>query len=195
MGREVQRTRELKNPSARCIKIIGRSWQGEIYNRAELLRSLDSGSTVAPALSDAEILVDLYEAYGLSCVEKINGSFAFAIYDKARQEIILGRDRFGIETLYYYDSPESVVFGSKIGPILAYPGIPRELNQSALRRYLVFGFNPAWDTFFRGVKKLRPGRLLVLSQNGVTEKRYWYLSFQEVRREAVSRSIATTFST
>ena len=160
--------------------------EGEIYNRAELLRSLDSGSTVAPGLSDADILVDLYEAYGLSCVEKINGSFAFAIYDKTRQEIILGRDRFGIETVYYYDSPESVVFGSKIGPILAYPGIPRELNQSALRRYLVFGFNPAWDTFYSGVKKLRPGRLLVLSHNGIIEKRYWYLSFHQVAEKPLS---------
>jgi asparagine synthase (glutamine-hydrolysing) len=158
-------------------------WEGEIYNRAELLHSLGAAGH---GLSDAEILVQLYEAYGQSCVEKINGSFAFAIYDKARQEVILGRDRFGIETLYYYDGPKMFVFGSRIHPILACPEVPKELNLSALRRFLVFGFNPAWDTFFRGVRKVRPGRLIVLSRDGVTEKRYWYLSFQRVQEKPLS---------
>src|SRR5262249_45952458 len=125
-------------------------WKGEIYNRAELLLDLGYRLTTAQGPSDTEILVKLYEAYGLSCVEKINGSFAFAIYDKAREEVTLGRDRFGIQTLYYYDSSTMFVFGSRIHPILAHPEIPKELNQDALRRFLVFGFNPAWDTFFRG---------------------------------------------
>jgi asparagine synthase (glutamine-hydrolysing) len=158
-------------------------WEGEIYNRAELLHCLGAA---APGLSDAEILLKLYEVYGLSCIEKINGSFACAIYDKARQELILARDRFGIETLYYYDSPKVFVFGSRIHPILACSEVPKELNLSALRRFLVFGFNPAWDTFFRGVRKVRPGRLIVLSRDGVTEKRYWYLSFQRVQEKPLS---------
>jgi asparagine synthase (glutamine-hydrolysing) len=161
-------------------------WQGEIYNRAELLANLGVSGKIGQQLSDSEILLRLYEAHGQSCVDRINGSFAFALYDKERQEVILGRDRFGIETLYYCDSPKAVVFGSKISPILAYPGVAKELNQEALRRYLVFGFNPAWDTFFRGIKKIRPGHLLVLRQGSVTEKRYWYLSFQQVREKSVS---------
>jgi asparagine synthase (glutamine-hydrolysing) len=161
-------------------------WEGEIYNRAELLLHLGYCLTAGQELTDAEILVKLYEAYGLSCVEKINGSFAFAIYNKTRQEVILGRDRFGIETLYYYDGPNAFVFGSRIQPILACPMVPKELNQDALRRFLVFGFNPAWDTFFRGVKKVRPGRLLVLSRHGIAEKKYWYLSFRQVREKPLS---------
>jgi asparagine synthase (glutamine-hydrolysing) len=160
-------------------------WKGEIYNRAELLLELGYRLTTAQGPSDTEILVKLYEAYGLSCVEKINGSFAFAIYDKAREEVILGRDRFGIQTLYYYDSSKMFVFGSRIPPILACPEIPKELNQDALRRFLVFGFNPGWDTFFRGIKKLRPARLLVLSRAGLTEKRYWYLSFRQVQKKSL----------
>jgi asparagine synthase (glutamine-hydrolysing) len=161
-------------------------WEGEIYNRTELLLGLGNHVSAGQELGDAEILVKLYEAHGQSCVEKINGSFAFAIYDKVRQEVVLGRDRLGIETLYYYDSPNAFVFGSRIKPILACPEVPKDLNQDALRRFLVFGFNPAWDTFFRGIKKLRPGRLLVLSRHGVTEKRYWYLSFHQIREKALS---------
>jgi asparagine synthase (glutamine-hydrolysing) len=161
-------------------------WEGEIYNRAELLRYLNVSGGVAQQISDPDILLRLYEAHGLSCVDKINGSFAFALYDDARREVVLGRDRFGIQTLYYYDSPKLAVFGTKISPILACPGVPKELNQTALRRYLVFGFNPASDTFFGGVKKLRPGRLLVLGRKAATEKRYWYLSFQHSGEKPVS---------
>jgi asparagine synthase (glutamine-hydrolysing) len=161
-------------------------WQGEIYNRAELLSAVAITANGVEELSDADILLRLYEAHGLSCVEKINGSFAFAIYDKRRQEVILGRDRLGIETLYYYENPKLFVFGSKISTILAHPEVTKELNLSALRRFLVFGYNPGRDTFFRGVQKVRPGRLLVLRRDGVTEKRYWSLSFRQVREKPVA---------
>jgi asparagine synthase (glutamine-hydrolysing) len=169
-------------PGNNCV-----AWEGEIYNRAELLLHLNITSNAAQEITAPDILLRLYEAHGLSCLEKINGSFAFALYDDARHEVILGRDRLGIQTLYYYDSPKVAVFGTKIPPILAYPGIPKELNQTALQRYLVFGFNPAADTFFGGVKKLRPGRLLVLGRTALTEKRYWYLSFHQAGEKPVAQ--------
>jgi asparagine synthase (glutamine-hydrolysing) len=161
-------------------------WQGEIYNRDGLLVELGLSGAAPQELSDGEILLRLYQTHGLACAEKINGSFAFALYDNERQEVILGRDRFGIETLYYYDSPKAFIFGSKIASILAYPGVSKALNQNALRRYLVFGYNPGWDTFFRGVQKLRPARLLVLRRDGVTEKKYWSLSFRQTQEKPVS---------
>ena len=172
--------------AARTPRGNSAAWNGEIYNRAELLHDLGMTGPVAREVSDPDLLLRLYEAHGLACVEKINGAFAFALFDETRREVILGRDRFGIETLYYHDGPKAVVFGSRIQSVLAHPGVPRKLNEHALRRYLVFGFNPAWDTFFDGVKKLRPGRLLVLSRHGVSEKRYWYLSFRQVREKPVS---------
>ncbi|HEY7317358.1 MAG TPA: hypothetical protein VIE89_07265, partial [Candidatus Binatia bacterium] len=161
-------------------------WQGEIYNRDGLLVELGLSGAAPQELSDGEILLRLYQTHGLACAEKINGSFAFALYDNERQEVILGRDRFGIETLYYCDSPKAFIFGSKIASILAYPGVSKALNQNALRRYLVFGYNPGWDTFFRGVQKLRPARLLVLRRDGVTEKKYWSLSFRQTQEKPVS---------
>jgi asparagine synthase (glutamine-hydrolysing) len=178
--------KSVPKPAAEAPQNSSAIWQGEIYNRAELLPALGLTASRAQHLSDADLLVRLYDAYGLSCVEKINGSFAFALYDQRRQEVILGRDRLGIETLYYYENPTVFVFGSRISTILAHPEVPKELNLSALRRFLVFGYNPAWDTFFRGVQKVRPGRLLVLRRDGVTEKRYWSLSFRQVQEKPVS---------
>jgi asparagine synthase (glutamine-hydrolysing) len=165
---------------------ISCAWQGEIYNRSELASLVDLSSDDLQELGDPALLVRLYQAYGRSCVEKINGRFAFALYDPAHQEVILGRDRFGIETLYYYDDPSLFVFGSRIAPILAHPAVPKSLNLNALQRFLVFNYNPAWDTFFRGVKKVRPGHLVILRANGVAEERYWWLSFRKTREKSLA---------
>jgi asparagine synthase (glutamine-hydrolysing) len=161
-------------------------WQGAIFNRHELLRSLGIDAEAAPASSDAEILLKLYAAYGPVGVKEINGQFAFGLYDTARQEIVLGRDHFGIETLYYYDDPRAFVFSSRIAPILAHPSVQKRLNVDALRRFLVFNYNPAWDTFFRGIRKLPPGHLLVFGRHGVSEERYWRLSFRSAQGKSVA---------
>src|SRR5919109_4569957 len=176
-----------ERPPANCtLGKLSIVWQGQIYNRPELAQSLPHGSGVDAAISDGELLLRLYETHGHAGIEKINGRFAFAIYDQARQEIVLGRDHFGIETLYYYDGPKSLVFGSRIAPVVAHPDVRKELNLAALRRYLVFNYNPASDTFFRGIRKLRPGSLAILSANGLSEKRYWFLSFQRGREKSLS---------
>lgn len=161
-------------------------WEGEIHNRTELLRDLGLTADAAQGVSNSDLLLALYEVHGQSCIERINGSFAFALYDHARHELILGRDRFGIETLYYYDGPSVVVFASRLASVLAHPAVPRELNPNALRRYLVFGFNPAFDTFFHGVRKLRPGRTLIVGPNRATERRYWALSFEREGEKPIS---------
>jgi len=153
-------------------------WQGEVYNRSELLSCLHLTAQEISRLGNAELLLKLYETYGRSRVDRINGRFAFAIYDPECQEVILGRDHLGIETLYYYADPSIVVFGSRIAPILAHPAVHKRLNPDALRRFLVFNYNPAWDTFFQGVHKVRPGHLTILGRDRVTEHRYWALSFR-----------------
>jgi asparagine synthase (glutamine-hydrolysing) len=160
-------------------------WQGEIYNRSELLRELDVSGAEATHLNDADILLRLYGVHGVSGVARINGSFAFALGDAARHQVILGRDRFGVETLYYYDGPHALVFSTRPRSLLAHPHVAADLNEQALQRFLVFGFNPASDTFFRGVRKLRPARLLVSTDTQLQERRYWHLSFREVRERAV----------
>jgi asparagine synthase (glutamine-hydrolysing) len=156
-------------------------WTGELYNRTELLQALEfsPGEAKAARMSDGEIFLRLYQAFGRSCVEKTNGQFAFAVYDQKRRELVLGRDRLGIETLYYYSDSQSFVFASRLSFILGHPNVRRELNPQALRRFLVFCYNPGWDTFFSGVKQVRPGSLVVLTPEGVTQQRYWFLSFRK----------------
>jgi asparagine synthase (glutamine-hydrolysing) len=162
------------------------AWQGAIYNRDELAATLGLTSAESQLLSDPALLLRLYEASGLSCADKINGRFAFALYDARQQTLILGRDHLGIETLYIYDDPKFLVFSSRTGPIVAHPAVQKSLNPEALHRFLLFGYNPAWDTFFRGIRKVRPGSLVILNGTGLTEKRYWRLSFRggEERSEA-----------
>jgi asparagine synthase (glutamine-hydrolysing) len=160
--------------------------EGEIHNRTELLRDLGLTADAARSVNNSDLLLALYEAHGQAYVEKINGSFAFALYDNARHELTLGRDRFGIETLYYYDAPSVIVFASRLASVLAHPAVPRELNPNALRRYLAFGFNPAFDTFFHHVRKLRPGHELIIGPSRITERRYWALSFQREAEKPIS---------
>jgi asparagine synthase (glutamine-hydrolysing) len=161
-------------------------WQGEIYNRVELLQSLGVALPTARQMSSHEAFVKLYAVYGPSCVEKLNGYFVFAVYDSESQELVLGRDRLGIATLYYYETPQLWVFSSRIAPILAHPDVRKELNPDALRRFLVFNYNPAWDTLFRGINKVRPARLMVLGRHGLTETPYWHLSFRQAHDQKIT---------
>jgi len=185
VGSGIQADSGEKAPLAIEQGILG-VWKGEIYNRSDLLHALDLPLYASQNLSDREIFLGVYQAFGPSCVEMINGQFAFAVYNQKEQELVLGRDRLGLETLYYYDDSKVFVFSSKISPILAHPSVRRELNPQALRRFLAYCYNPAWDTFFCGIKKVRPGSLIILNAKGVTHKRYWFLSFREVQERPLS---------
>jgi asparagine synthase (glutamine-hydrolysing) len=160
-------------------------WQGEIYNRGELWQSLGMPWHTGQTLRSDEVFLTLYAHGGLAGIEQINGRFAFALYDTEQHTVVLGRDHFGLETLYYYEDARRVVFSSRLAPILAHPEVQTALNVEAMRRFLVFNYNPAWDTFFCGIKKLRPGHVAILGQDGMTERRYWQLSFQQHGRKSI----------
>lgn len=153
-------------------------WTGQIYNRRELLAllGLDAGATAN--LLDRDLFLALYRVFGRDGVARINGRFAFAVYDRDGVEVVLGRDHLGIETLYYYEDSKQFVFGSRISAILEQPRVQKQLNQAAMWRFLAFNYNPAWDTFFTGIRKVRPGTIVSLRRDGAVEQRFWYLSFQ-----------------
>jgi asparagine synthase (glutamine-hydrolysing) len=160
-------------------------WQGEIYNQAEFL-SFQGSVTDRYELdnSDVNLFANRFASEGVAFVKMLNGRFAFAAMHDGEQEVTLGRDHLGIETLYVYEDQNMYVFSTKIQAILDCPGVVKELNFDALRRSLVFSYNPAWDTLFRGVRKVQPGSLVVLGANGITEKPYWYLSFKDIQEKA-----------
>ena len=151
-------------------------FSGQIYNREELIALTNSGNGGAENL--AVLIMKLYQALGESFVEKLNGKFAFAISDRRNNSVLLGRDRFGVEPLYYYHSQGLLVFASAIAPVVGYLKQHMEVHFPALCKFLLFGYNPGLDSFFKGIRKLRPGHLLKVG-GATSDKlvRYWGLTF------------------
>ena len=135
-------------------------FNGEIYNFQELRRGLEAHGHRFRTHSDTEVLVHLYEDEGDRLVERLRGMFAFALWDRNRRRLLLARDRLGIKPLYVYRDAEKLLFGSELKAILAYPGVPREVDPAALEDYLAFGMVPGDGSIFRGIEKLPPAHVL-----------------------------------
>jgi asparagine synthase (glutamine-hydrolysing) len=144
---------------------------GEIYNFNELREDLDDKHDFYTN-SDTEVLVHLYEEYGERLVEKLNGMFAFAIWDSIKKKLILARDPIGKKPLYYYWDGEKLIFASEIKAILE-AGVKKEIDLDALCAYLAYGYTIGEKTLFNGIKKLLGGHLLTLGNGNQEIKRYW----------------------
>ncbi|MDW7679278.1 MAG: asparagine synthase-related protein, partial [bacterium] len=110
-------------------------------------------------------------------LDQINGNYLLAIWNSEKQRLILSRDHLGIEPLYYYQDEDKLVFSSSIKTILRHPGVQSEINDKALSMYLLFNYNPGYETLISGVKKLRPGEFLNFENHRISLKRFWKLSF------------------
>src|SRR5438128_4729418 len=149
---------------------------GEIYNHAALRPGLESRGHRYRTRSDTETIVHLYEEEGERCVERLQGMFAFAVWDRARQRLLLARDRLGIKPLYYAWTDRELIFASEIKAILAGSTVPSAFNTAILPEFLANRFVAGAETFFRGVSKIRPGTTLSWSPSGrFQERRYWRL--------------------
>ncbi|MGH9869396.1 MAG: asparagine synthase (glutamine-hydrolyzing) [Candidatus Polarisedimenticolia bacterium] len=149
-------------------------YNGEIYNHLHLRAELESHGRRYLTRSDTETLLHLYAETGTTCVRRLEGMFAFALWDRARRRLLLARDRLGIKPLYYALTPTELIFGSEIKAILAAGGISPELNRAVIPEYLATRFVSGEETFFRGVRKLLPGRLLTWSpETGIRKERWW----------------------
>ena len=155
---------------------------GEIYNFQELRAGLLERGHRFGSQGDTEVIAHLAEE--LSPVElarALEGMFAFAVWDGARERLIIGRDRVGKKPLYYSFDGRRLVFGSEIKSILADPGVPRRLDESAIPAYLTFGYVPTPRTVFEGVLSLPPGHVLVFEPGGEpVVERYWEPPVAEV---------------
>ncbi len=152
-------------------------FNGEIYNFRELRKELEGRGHRFATNADTEVLVHLYEDLGARCVERINGMFAFALWDEARRELVLARDRFGKKPLYYAELGRSLLFGSELKSLLEHPLCPRELDFESLSRYLALEYIPTPWSIFAGVRKLPGGHLLRWCNGRASIERYWDLSF------------------
>jgi asparagine synthase (glutamine-hydrolysing) len=147
---------------------------GEIYNFRELGEALARAGHIFKTRSDTEVILHLYEEHGDDFVTRLNGMFAFALWDSARRRLLVGRDRLGIKPLYYRDQGSRLFFASEAKAILAAAG-GAELDPVALSEYLALGYPPAPSSMFRGIRKLPPASLMVCERGEVRIARYWTL--------------------
>ena len=162
------------------------TFNGEIYNYRELADFLVQKGHTFRTRSDSETIIHLYEQLGPSCVERLNGMFAFGIWDQKAQRLFLARDRMGVKPLFYWLGDASIVFASEIKALLAYPPIQPTLNLEALPEYFAFRYLGGERTLFTGIRSLEPGHTLLWEQGNLRLNKYWFMRF---RQEEDSQSI------
>jgi asparagine synthase (glutamine-hydrolysing) len=151
------------------------TYNGEIFNYVELREELVALGAVFRTRSDTEVVLEAYRAWGLDALDRFNGQFAFAIWDRRRRELVLARDRFGVRPLYVCEHAGRVWFASEVKAIFAGdPAIPRELDPVGLAEAFTFWTPVAPQTVFRGVEELRPGHARVIASDGTQRDVQWW---------------------
>lgn len=148
-------------------------FNGEIYNYQELTTALMARGHRFATASDTEVLAHLYEERGERCVDQLRGMFAFAIWDRTAQTLLIARDRLGVKPVYYSTHGGRLVFGSELKALLADPEVPRDIDLQGLTAYLRYGYIADPLTILKGIRKLPPGHLLVARSGRIEVKPYW----------------------
>ena len=149
------------------------SFNGEIYNFRELRRELEVQGYVFHSHSDTEVLLQGWRAWGEALLGRLDGIYAFAVWDATEQRLTLARDRLGVKPLFYAALDGGLLFASTLAPFFALPGFPRRLDAQALRDYLAAQAIPAPRSMLRDVAQLPPGSLLTFAAGKVATRRYW----------------------
>lgn len=160
--------------------IDGKVWitfNGEIYNFLELKKSLEEKGYSFRSSCDTEVIIYLYREYGEDCLRYLRGMFAFGIWDKEKSKLFLARDRIGKKPLFYYHNGNRIIFASEIKAILQDPKVERKINYEAFADYFRYLYIPDPKTIYQNIYKLEPGHYLVCTNEGITKKNYWDISF------------------
>lgn len=165
-----------RQPMANADGSVHIVFNGEIYNYREL-RELVENYTYRSE-TDTEVLLHLYEEFGIDCLEKLRGMYAFAIWDENADRLVLARDRLGQKPLFYRHTDRGFWFGSTIGAILADEGVSVEPDYEAIRAFLTYQYVPSPATGFEGIKQLQPGEYGIYEDGEFHRSSYWDLSFQ-----------------
>ena len=163
----------IRNEDGTVVVVLN----GEIYNFQQLRRELSQRGHRLTTAGDTEVIVHLYEEYGADCVRRLHGMFAFALWDGARRQLVLGRDRIGKKPLVYALRDGELSFASEMGALLQDSDVPREIDHESVDAYLAYGYVPAPRTILRAVRKLPPGHTLVMRDGRIRIERYWRLDY------------------
>ncbi|MFH6603642.1 asparagine synthase (glutamine-hydrolyzing) [Maribacter algicola] len=155
-------------------KTIGIIFNGEIYNYIELKDELKQLGHSFSTNSDTEVIIKAYEQWGFSCQEKLNGMWAFALWDSTERHLFISRDRLGEKPLNYMVYKDTFLFASEIKSIMAYTG-GVDVDTDMEELYLFLGYVPSPYTFYKSIKKLPAGKFLVVKDKKVSEHTYWQL--------------------
>ena len=148
-------------------------FNGEIYDFKALKKELQQNGHNFTSQTDCEVIIHLYEKEGIECIKKLNGMFAFALWDSKNQTLFLCRDRLGIKPLFYCWDGKSLYFASEIKSILCNPEVSKKMDWNALNLYLTLNYIPAPYTIFKKIKKLDPGCYIMVRKEGLEIKQYW----------------------
>ncbi|MBV8933695.1 MAG: asparagine synthase (glutamine-hydrolyzing), partial [Kutzneria sp.] len=154
------------------------TYTGEVYNFRELRTELLGLGHTFRTQSDTEVVLRAYLEWGEGFAERLNGMYAFAIWDTRDETLVLVRDRMGIKPLYYFPTDDGVLFASEPKGILTHPDVEPVVNRDGLREMFSMVHTPG-HAIFQGMHEVRPGHLVKVSRRGVTQRRYWKLESRE----------------
>ena len=157
-------------------------YNGEIYNTEELLPELIRAGYHFETTTDTEVILYAYIHYGIDFVSRLNGIFAFGIWDGGKEQLLLYRDPVGVKPLFYTVNNDTLVFASEIKALYEYPGIRPEIDRNSLQE--IFGVGPArtpGNGVFRGIHEVKPGHYMSYSRSGLNARQYWELESHEHR--------------
>ena len=158
-------------------------FNGEIYNFLPLKEELIQKGYHFRTHTDTEVLLILYQDLGVDMLHKINGMFAFAIWDNHSHSLFIARDRIGKKPLYYFDHKGDLIFGSELKSLLTMPRVPKKLRLDAVYDFFAYQYVPDPKTIFQNIYKLDPGHYLLATENGIKKKQYWDVSFDTTLEE------------
>jgi asparagine synthase (glutamine-hydrolysing) len=164
-------------------------FNGEIYNFVELAEELSQKGHHFRSSTDCEVLLHLYEELGPNCLSRLNGMFAFAIWDSRRRRLFAARDRLGIKPFHFFHDSQRFIFASEVKAILEDPTIPRVPDERAIADYFFCGFPQEGKTFFRGIQTLLPGEALCIEQGQRRTWVYWRPQYQHDTTRSESRLV------
>ncbi len=153
------------------------SFNGEIFNYVELRRELEGRGHTFATDTDTEVIIHMYEERGDECLRYFNGQWAFALWDRAGERLLLSRDRFGVRPLFYTLTSGRLIFGSEIKSILVHPAVEREIDLQALDQVFTFWVTLPPRTMLRGVEELPPAHCMTVEGGVVSLRRYWRLDY------------------
>jgi asparagine synthase (glutamine-hydrolysing) len=155
-------------------------YNGEIYNYIELRDELKNKGHEFNTTSDTEVLLHMYQEFGDDFINNLNGMFAFIIYDKHKNKLLIAKDHFGIKPLYWYQDKQKILFASEIKAILTHPDIVAEPDRKNLNEYLTFQFILGEGTLFRNISKVLPGHYMTfdIASGRLASVKYWEPDFK-----------------